>query len=467
MIGGRFGSPRRDRNGHPSWRITSRVTCCLALLLCASTGFAIDGKKVATNLAQKAAQAFEAGEMDQAAEWYHEAYRSDPAEPNFLYGAARAEQAGHNREAAEEDFRKFITLEGADPARVIKAKAYLSELIEQRGEAKAKSAAKAVASGDLVLGAAAYLEAYRLCPDRHLWLFKAAMAEREALNGAAAIEHLQAYLKVAPATAEERPTAVLILKSLQTPPKPVEPVAKPAEAVTPTEAVAKPLVVAKPVEIAPKPAVTPAAATPAPIAPPPAAPAPAAVAPPAAPAPPPPVAKPAEPDAAPPAVRPGKSRVFRSEPAAPTEPPNERLNMRRGSVSKPVTAPVAPAVAVEVPVSEAHAGGSGGRVAAIVIFSLVALGGGVGMYLGNESIKELDRNLAQTNSAGKIIGISPDEAAKKLRTANIYSVGGEIAVGVGLGGVLLASIWPRSDPSGHAWAAPVGDGMTVGWSGTW
>ena len=191
---------------------------CVAFALCSpNAAHAIDQKKVAVALAQRAAQAFETGDMAKAAEGYNDAYRNDPSEPNYLYGAARAEQSGHLYEKAERHFREFISLPGVDPARVVKAKGYLADVLAQRSDLKADEAAKAAAGGDRVLAVAAYLEAWRLAPSRHQLLLKAALIERE-IGGASvpsAIGHLQDFLHAAPPDAPERETAQAVLKALQ------------------------------------------------------------------------------------------------------------------------------------------------------------------------------------------------------------------------------------------------------------
>jgi len=81
----------------------SLAALCLALC-CPAALHAVDLKKAAAWLAQRAAAAYESGDMDKAASLYHEALRKDPSEPNCLYGAARAEQSAGRLDRAEQDY---------------------------------------------------------------------------------------------------------------------------------------------------------------------------------------------------------------------------------------------------------------------------------------------------------------------------------------------------------------------------
>jgi len=148
-------------------RVMMRLALSLALLCSLAVPVhAIDGKKTAMALAQQAAKAFEAGNMERAALAYLEAWHSDGTEPNYLYGAARAEQSAGLRERAEEHYRQFVALPKADPARVSKAQGYLTEFDGVRADEKVQAGDRAANRGEWRVAAAAYSEAWQLRPDR-------------------------------------------------------------------------------------------------------------------------------------------------------------------------------------------------------------------------------------------------------------------------------------------------------------
>ena len=524
-----------------------------ALLLCgiiaavmAGNAHAIDPRKVAIKLAQRAADAFEAGDMEIAAEYYHEAYRNDPKEANYLYGAARAEQAGHLREKAEEHFRAFVALPAADPARVVKARGYLQELVRARADAKAAEAAKAVAAGDRVLAVAAYLEAWRLVPSRHDLLLKAALIEREAANNPSAIEHLQLYLKEAPADAAERPTAVAVLKSLQSPPAraPEPPPAKTAEAAAPASpvpAAGKPAeskpAESKPAENKPaenkpaenKPAenreaaVVPAdsraaaakggdaRAQPAPgqvvvVAPL----RPAEALPAEAPAAAAKVLEPKAPEAKSPEAKAAaaqppiadyqlraakaaeakardaerKRREAQAEREAAAEAELQKAEAQKSEAQKPETQK-SEAQKTDAQKAEAekrrHGGSavtaakepkapntvSGGRAGMAVLGGLALAGSGFAAYYGSVLLKALDKDLATTNAAGYINGLTRDQAVERLKTVNRLFVGAEIGAGVGLAAIIAAIAWPSSAAVQQTSVTPIPGGAIVSWNTSW
>ena len=176
--------------------------------------YALDVHKTAEALAQRAAKAFESGNMTEAATLYREAYKMDPAESAYLYGAARAAHAGRDLAHAEEDYATFIALPNADPARVQKAKSYLDTLHSEQSAQKATEAQKAADVGDNLLAATLFLEAWRLAPDRAEPLLKAAMLERKLGDKKNAVDHLRRYLQLAPADAASRGTAETLLKEM-------------------------------------------------------------------------------------------------------------------------------------------------------------------------------------------------------------------------------------------------------------
>ncbi len=195
-------------------RQTGILAACLLWAAVSSSAIALDAHKTALAVAQRAAKAFENGEMAAAAQLYHDAYRTDAAEPNYLYGAARAAQSARDIAHAEADYREFVALPNAEPARVQKAKQYLADLLMIRVDAKVAEADRALSRGDTVLAPPLYLEAYGLAPERHELLLRAALAEREAGETNAAVSHLLAFVRDAPADASGRATAESLLRSL-------------------------------------------------------------------------------------------------------------------------------------------------------------------------------------------------------------------------------------------------------------
>ncbi len=189
--------------------LVAAVTC-----LPARHAYALDVHRTAEALAQRAAKAFESGNMTEAATLYREAYKMDPAESAYLYGAARAAHAGRDLSHAEEDYDTFIALPSADSGRVQKAKSYLDTLHAELSVQKATEAQKAADTGDNLLAATLYLEAWRLAPDRAEPLLKAAVLERKLGDKKNAIDHLRRYLQLAPADAASRGTAETLLKEM-------------------------------------------------------------------------------------------------------------------------------------------------------------------------------------------------------------------------------------------------------------
>ena len=222
--------------------------------------YALDVHKTAEALAQRAAKAFEAGNMTEAGALYREAYKMDPAESAYLYGAARASHTGRDLAHAEEDYVAFLALANADPARVQKAKGYLESLRAELSVEKMADAKKAEAAGDALLATTFYLEAWRMAPDRAEPLLKAAILERQLGDKKAAVSHLQRYLQLAPMDAGGRATAEVLLKQLggtpvgTAPPKPV-PVVTPVPVETPKPVARPPVEQPKSPVAKPQPAV--------------------------------------------------------------------------------------------------------------------------------------------------------------------------------------------------------------------
>lgn len=209
---------------------------CMFTALAATPAFAVpeQQKKAALAMAEQGSKAFQAGNMVKAAEQYLLAARTDPEEPNYLFGAARAEHSARQFDAAELHYRAFALTANADPTRVAKVKQYLAEIRTERAGERAAEAQALTQKGDSMLAASTWLEAYQLAQDRPQYLLQAALAERQAGDPAACLAHLDAYLRVAPADAPERAKAQSLVsqmrKSSGTTPTPApagEPQAKP------------------------------------------------------------------------------------------------------------------------------------------------------------------------------------------------------------------------------------------------
>ena len=196
------------------WVTLGRFWLLLALLLVAAPAHAIDSKKTAMALAQQAAKAFEAGDMDRAARAYLEAWHTDPNEPNYLYGAARAEQSAGQRDRAEEHYRQFVAIDGVDPARVAKAKGYLAEFEGLKSDEKVQAGDRAARREEWHVAAAAYGEAWQLHQDRLNLLLKAARAANESGDRKQAATWLRQYLARAPQDAPDRAEAQAMLEPL-------------------------------------------------------------------------------------------------------------------------------------------------------------------------------------------------------------------------------------------------------------
>ncbi len=223
----------QQRTNENPLRILQRLRALLIVLLVALAlpAWAIDGKKTAVALAQQAAKAFEAGDMDRAAAAYLEAWHTDASEPNYLYGAARAEQSAGQRERAEEHYRQFVAMENADPTRVAKAKGYLTEFDGVRSDEKVQAGDRSAKRGEWSVAAAAYGEAWRLREDRLAILLKAARAAKESEDHQQATTWLKEYLGRAPGNAPDRAEAQAMLDALAGKRVVVAPVEKPPEPV--------------------------------------------------------------------------------------------------------------------------------------------------------------------------------------------------------------------------------------------
>ncbi|MSP93030.1 MAG: hypothetical protein EXR79_14720 [Myxococcales bacterium] len=180
--------------------------------------WAVDPAKAAAAMAQKAAQAYEAGDHARAAQLYLEAARTDPKRPEYLYGAARSEQIAGLADKAEAHFKAFAAAPGGDPAMVEKARARIDELRSAGADERGQSAEAALRRGDARLAAQLWVEAANLAPRRPVYRFRAGSALADAGMLDAARPHLERFVAEAPPDAPELPRARLLLEA--PPPKP-------------------------------------------------------------------------------------------------------------------------------------------------------------------------------------------------------------------------------------------------------
>ncbi len=174
-------------------------------------------------MAQKAITAYEHGDYARAAQLYLEAARTEGGRPDFVYAAARAEQMAALLDRAQEHYAQALADARLPAALREKAELYLREVRALRAEAKVAEADRALESGDARLAAQLYHDAHEAVPDRHAWLFKAAVAEQAAGDLVAAQRDYAAYLERAPEGSEDRKQAYIRLEALRKPavPSPV------------------------------------------------------------------------------------------------------------------------------------------------------------------------------------------------------------------------------------------------------
>lgn len=204
------------------------VVLCLHILAAVQPAWALDPVKSAQSMARQAATAFEAGDHVRAAQLYEQAFTSDPATPEYLYGAARAEHVAGKLDLAEQHYNDYLSKAPGGP-KAANAQKYLLEVRGAKAEQKASQAERAGRTDNWTLAAQLYHAAVDLAPHRVDLVFQEAMAEEQAGQKARAIALLEKYLQTAPATAADRGEATVRLAALKGPPggatsKPVVPV---------------------------------------------------------------------------------------------------------------------------------------------------------------------------------------------------------------------------------------------------
>ena len=184
------------------------------MLFCASGAWALDQQKAAGNIARQASAAFEQGDHARAAQLYLQAFATDPATADYLYGAARAEHIGGKLGVAEQHYVAFLAKVTSGP-RADNARKYLSELRSGQAEQKIADAEKAERQGSFALAAQLYRLARTLVPTRWECLFREALAREQNGDKSEAAALLEQYLRDAPKDARDRDEASVRLAALK------------------------------------------------------------------------------------------------------------------------------------------------------------------------------------------------------------------------------------------------------------
>lgn len=224
-------------------RLFARLVALTCLL--AAPTLALDPVKAAENMARQAATAFESGDHARAAQLYLQAFASNSAIPDYIYGAARAEHAAGKFAVAERHYDEFLNVMPSGK-RADNARKYLAEVRVAIAEQKVAEAEQAEREQNWGLAAQIYRTCAELAPANWEYAYRDGAALARAGKKSEAIARLEAYLRDAPADARDRGEAKARLEALQPgkeiriePAKPA--VVKPAPVVKP---VAAPQVVA-------------------------------------------------------------------------------------------------------------------------------------------------------------------------------------------------------------------------------
>jgi len=192
----------------------------VAVTMWATAASAAGKPKLAATMAQQAITAYEHGDYARASQLYLEAARAEVGRPDYVYAAARAEQLAAQLDRADDLYTQALADPRLPDTLRDKAETYRREVRILRAEAKIVEADKAFKGGESQLAAQLYHDAYVAAPDRHAWLFKAALAEQAAGNVTAAREDYATYLERAPSEAEDRKQAQIRLEALRKPAPP-------------------------------------------------------------------------------------------------------------------------------------------------------------------------------------------------------------------------------------------------------
>lgn len=220
----------------PTLRLAPAIFTLLLLSFVAAPVAALDPVKAAENMARQAAAAFEQGDHQRAAQLYMQAYASDAATLDYVYGAARAEHVANKLDQAELHYEEYIK-KGGKGTRLANANKYLLEVRSAKAEIKASDAERAVRMDNPLLAAQLFHSAFDMAPQRWDFLYRESMVREQAGQKPEAKALLARYLRDAPADAHDREEAKARFAVLDG-----KPAVKPAEVPKPAE-VAKPQLV--------------------------------------------------------------------------------------------------------------------------------------------------------------------------------------------------------------------------------
>ena len=186
---------------------------CLLLVLLARPVLALDPVKAAENMARQAAGAFEKGEHLRAAQLYLQAFASDGRIPDYIYGAARAEQAAGKFDVAERHFEQYLQT-APQGSRANNARKYLAEVRVAIADQKAADGTQAESEKNWPLAAQIWRTCHELAPRNWEFAFREAVNLAKAGQKTDAIGAFAAYLRDAPKDARDRGEAKTRLEAL-------------------------------------------------------------------------------------------------------------------------------------------------------------------------------------------------------------------------------------------------------------
>jgi len=210
-VGGRGNELPRYGSRH----LFESVLALLLLLGLAQPALAVDAGRAARAMAEQGTKAYEGADFARAAQLYHDAFRTDPSQPVYLYSAARAEHVGGLLDRAVSHYRQFAAIPGVNAGLSAKAKGYIDEVHRAQVDAQVQEAEAASRARHHSAAAQFFLAAYGSDNTRTELLFKAAVAEELAGENATAIGHYRDYLQKAPADASDRNLAKIKLSALE------------------------------------------------------------------------------------------------------------------------------------------------------------------------------------------------------------------------------------------------------------
>lgn len=169
---------------------------------------ALDNKKAAASMASQAAQAYENGDFTRAATLYATAFQTDP-QAAYLFAQARSEQLAGDLKGATTHFKSFVGLADADPDRVAKANAFLTESKRVELDKQVAEGESAARAGNTALAVQLWTAVADGAPDRVELYYRIGVLLERAGDGKGAVGAYDKYLAVAGTGAEHRAEAKL------------------------------------------------------------------------------------------------------------------------------------------------------------------------------------------------------------------------------------------------------------------